>query len=145
VVEQIADTAADGADEMEAIAPQAGKIEPSLSTEADEEATMPHLAAEASATRAPRRAQAEPAKPEDLVIIEGIGPKIAGLLQKAGINTFARLATTDVSQIRQILQEAGLANIADPATWPEQAQLAADGNWEALKSLQENLKAGRRA
>jgi large subunit ribosomal protein L21 len=33
--------------------------------------------------------------------------------------------------------------LADPGTWPEQAELAADGNWDALKKLQDALNAGK--
>jgi predicted flap endonuclease-1-like 5' DNA nuclease len=68
---------------------------------------------------APPRAAEVPA-PDDLQRIEGIGPKISGLLQAAGIT------------------------IADPATWPEQARLAAAGRWDELEILQEELKGGRR-
>jgi predicted flap endonuclease-1-like 5' DNA nuclease len=85
-----------------------------------------------------------PAVPDDLKRIEGIGPKISGLLQASGITTFAQLAASDASQIRAILNEAGIT-IADPNTWPEQAGLAAAGKWEALKALQARLKGGRRA
>src|SRR3990172_8519724 len=38
---------------------------------------------------------ASPPAPDDLAVIEGIGPKIAALLQGAGITTFAELAETD--------------------------------------------------
>jgi hypothetical protein len=31
----------------------------------------------------------------------------------------------------------------DPTTWPEQAKMAADGNWDELKTLQDNLKGGK--
>jgi hypothetical protein len=34
--------------------------------------------------------------------------------------------------------------LAHPATWPEQAALAATGEWEALEALQAKLKGGRR-
>lgn len=81
---------------------------------------------------------------DDLTRIEGIGPKIAGLLRKAGITTYAQLAETDVERLRQILDEARLLQIADPTTWPEQARLAAEGRWEELKALQDELKGGRR-
>jgi len=96
------------------------------------------------ATRSPHAVAIESTSPDDLVIIEGIGPKISALLQANGINTFARLATTELGQIEQLLQQAGLRNIANPATWPEQAQLAADGKWDELKALQAELKGGRR-
>ncbi len=86
-----------------------------------------------------------PAKPDDLKRIEGIGPKIAELLNEAGITTFAQLAATDVETLRQILVKAGRRfALASPETWPEQAALAARGEWEALAQLQDSLKGGRR-
>jgi NADH-quinone oxidoreductase subunit I len=88
---------------------------------------------------------AAPAEPDDLERIEGIGPKIAGVLQEAGIVSFAQLADTDVDRIKQILQDADpkLLNLADPTTWPKQARLAATGKWDALLKWQERLKAGQ--
>ncbi|MBN1221543.1 MAG: DUF4332 domain-containing protein [Anaerolineae bacterium] len=85
-----------------------------------------------------------PVEPDDLTVIEGIGPKISGLLQAAGVTTLAQLAETDVAQIRQILEDAGLIRLADPTTWPEQAKLAAAGDWQALQKLQDELQGGRR-
>jgi len=94
---------------------------------------------------APPPAAATPAPtPDDLKRIEGIGPKIAGLLQAAGITTFAQLAASDVSRLEQILSGAGLA-MTDPSTWSEQASLAAAGKWGELQALQDRLKGGRRA
>ena len=83
-------------------------------------------------------------EPDDLKVIEGIGPKISSLLQAAGIMTFAHLASTDVSRLKQIIAEAGLSALADPTTWPEQATLAAAGKWDELQALQDTLKGGRR-
>jgi ribosomal protein L30 len=80
---------------------------------------------------------------DDLEVIEGIGPKIAGVLREAGINSFAELAATDSERLAEILQEANL-RLASPETWAEQAQLAAASDWEGLKQLQERLKGGRR-
>ena len=82
--------------------------------------------------------------PDDLKLIEGIGPKIDGLLKDAGISTFAQLAAADVSRLREILSGARF-RIADPTTWPEQAGLAAEGKLDELKALQERLSAGRKA
>ncbi len=86
-----------------------------------------------------------PPAPDDLKLIEGIGPRIASVLAGAGITTFAQLGATDVSRLKQILAQAGLAALADPATWPEQAALAAAGKLDELKVLQGQLKGGRRA
>lgn len=81
--------------------------------------------------------------PDDLTRIEGIGPKISSLLQAAGITTFAQLAATDVDRLEQILTDADLGALTDPKTWPEQARLAAAGEWDRLEVLQDELKGGR--
>ena len=95
----------------------------------------------------PPAVEVEMEEPDDLQRIEGIGPKIASVLQAAGIATFARLADTDTEQIEQILEQADprLLRLADPSSWPEQARLAADGEWEALEALQAARKGGRQA
>ncbi len=85
-----------------------------------------------------------PATPDDLKRIEGIGPKISSLLNAAGIATFRQLAITDVARLRQILADANLSRLADPETWPDQAALAAAGDWAGLETLQSQLKGGKR-
>lgn len=85
-----------------------------------------------------------PAKPDDLTIVEGIGPKINSILQGAGITTFRHLADTPVSRLQEIMLNANL-RIADPTTWPEQAALAAAGKMDELQVLQDGLKGGRKA
>jgi len=97
----------------------------------------------AAAAVAPAPARPAPPAPDDLERIEGIGPKIAGLLQAAGITTFTQLATADLGRLKQILSDAGI-RIADPTTWAEQARLAAAGKWNELQALQDKLKGGRR-
>lgn len=79
---------------------------------------------------------------DNLEVIEGIGPKIAGVLREAGIVTFTQLAKEEPENIRVILAKAGI-RLVDPASWPEQAKLAAEGNDEGLKALQDLLNAGR--
>ena len=83
-----------------------------------------------------------PSQPDDLKKIEGIGPKVAGLLNEKGITTFAQLAETPVEKLDEILDAAKL-QMMNPASWPQQAQLAANGEWEALQELQKNLTGGR--
>jgi predicted flap endonuclease-1-like 5' DNA nuclease len=82
---------------------------------------------------------------DDLKKIEGIGPKIAGLLNDAGINTFADLSKASEKQLADVLQEAGARfRLAKHDTWQEQAKLAADGKMDELKKMQEELKGGKR-
>ena len=113
-----------------------------------EEAPAEEVVEEATAEEAAPEpvAEAAPAPVDDLKKIEGIGPKIASILNEAGINTFAALAGSEADKIREILAAAGNRYKAhDPTTWPRQAQLAADGAWDELKALQDDLKGGKEA
>lgn len=83
-------------------------------------------------------------KTDDLKIVEGIGPKIAGLLVDAGINTWSKLSETPVSKIQEVLDAAGPRyKLAKPGTWPQQAGLAAAGKWNELRKLQDELDGGK--
>ena len=87
----------------------------------------------------------KPKKKDDLTKIEGIGPKIAELLNKGGISTFKELSKSKISNLKSILENAGPKfQMHDPSTWTEQAALAADGKWNKLKTLQDNLDGGKR-
>ena len=86
-----------------------------------------------------------PPEPDDLKKIEGIGPKIASILNDHDIWTYEQLAATGVSRLQAILDEAGPRyRIANPESWPEQARFAAAGDQDGLKKLQDALVAGRR-
>jgi len=87
---------------------------------------------------------AAPAKPDNLTKIEGIGPKIAGILNDGGISTFAQLASTDPKSIKTMLEKAGPRfQMHDPGSWPKQSKLAADGKWAELEKLQDELDGGK--
>ncbi|AOW20868.1 50S ribosomal protein L21 [Urechidicola croceus] len=92
---------------------------------------------------AAKKAAPKAAKADDLRKVEGIGPKIAGIFAEAGIDTFAKLGKADVEKLKEILAAAGPRYASkNPTTWPQQAQLAADGKWDELKELQDNLNGG---
>jgi predicted flap endonuclease-1-like 5' DNA nuclease len=79
----------------------------------------------------------------DFTVIEGVGPQINDLLHAGGINTFAELADSDPSRIQKILDAAGPRfKIANPGTWPDQANLVTSNRWPALKALQDVLDGG---
>jgi len=82
---------------------------------------------------------------DDLTVIEGIGPKIQMLLNQYGIFSYRHLAEADVVRLKEILSTAGpqLA-MHDPGTWPSQASLAANDQWDTLKSVQGFLKGGKK-
>ena len=67
------------------------------------------------------------------------------LLNQFGVRTYRQLADTPVERLREILTNAGpqLA-MHDPGTWPSQANLAANDQWDALKSIQGFLKGGKK-
>ena len=90
-------------------------------------------------------AKAKSNENDDLKKIEGIGPKIAELLNAAGISTFAELAKAKLATLQGVLDAAGSRyKMHDPGTWAKQAKLAADGNWEKLAAWQEELKGGKK-
>jgi len=81
---------------------------------------------------------------DDLKKIEGIGPKIEGLLNAGGIHTWSKLSTTEVSVLKGILSAAGPRyQMHDPGSWPRQAKLAANGEWDKLEKLQDELLGGK--
>ena len=83
-------------------------------------------------------------KQDDLNIIEGVGPKIAEILDGAGISTWAQLAMTSPYRLREILDAGGSQfKSHDPETWPKQAGLAADEKWDELQKLQDELDGGK--
>ncbi|MBT8231100.1 MAG: hypothetical protein HKO66_02815 [Saprospiraceae bacterium] len=83
-------------------------------------------------------------KQDDLKAIEGIGPKIEGLLHDAGINTWRALSQTSVERLNGILEAAGPRyQLADPGSWPKQAEYAANADWDGLEKYQNYLDGGR--
>ena len=80
-------------------------------------------------------------KPDDLKVIEGIGPNITSVLNESGIRSFTQLAVTKVIILESILKEANI-RLANPSTWPEQAALAAEGKWDELQTLKDELQGG---
>lgn len=80
----------------------------------------------------------------DLTVVEGIGPKIADVLLAAGIKTWWQLHQTDVSVIADALAEAGPRfQVHDPVTWPQQGGMLARGEWQAFKTLTDQLQGGK--
>jgi len=81
---------------------------------------------------------------DDLTKIEGVGPKVAKVLNEAGISSFADLAGAKAADVQKALDAAGL-QMMDPKGWISQAKLAAKGDWEGFEKLQGELKGGRKA
>lgn len=83
-------------------------------------------------------------KKDDLKVVEGIGPKIEGLCNAAGIYSFSDLAKASADTLKGILNDAGSRfQMHDPTTWPAQSAMARDGKWDELKVWQDELNKGR--
>lgn len=81
---------------------------------------------------------------DDLKVVEGVGPKIEELLKNAGIYSYVTLATTTSAAIENILSAAGdRFRMHNPGTWPAQSSLAAQGRWDELNILKEQLDGGK--
>jgi len=91
------------------------------------------------------KAKTKKAAKDDLKKIEGVGPKIAGLLNADGIHTFKDLSKASQKKLKGILEAAGSRyKMHNPSTWPAQAKLAAKGEWEKLGTLQTELSGGKK-
>ncbi|MGB3545877.1 MAG: hypothetical protein WBA17_02825 [Saprospiraceae bacterium] len=81
---------------------------------------------------------------DDLRVVEGVGPKIEGLLNAAGITSWRGLADADQDFVQGILDEAGPRyRMHSPGTWAKQAALAAEAKWGELEQLQGELDGGK--
>ncbi|MBW8199552.1 30S ribosomal protein S2 [Flagellimonas abyssi] len=112
----------------------------------DKEEDAPKKEKKSSEEKSAKKAEAAPkkeVKADDLTKIEGIGPKAAEALVESGITTYAELAKADADDIKETLTEASstLAHL-DPTSWPKQAKMAADGEWDELKEWQDSVKGG---
>ena len=77
---------------------------------------------------------------DDLTLLKGISPKVEILLKDAGIFAYIGLATSSADTIKKILlAEDPAYSVYDPTTWPRQAMLAAQGQWENLKNLKDSI------
>ncbi len=135
-------------DEVAGTKPKAAKKEKEAAVVAEEPAKKvapkketAAVAEEPAKKEAPKKAKKEVA--DDLTKVEGIGPKISEVFHSAGITSFAELAGKSEEDLKTILAEAGSRYASkNPASWPKQAKMAADGKWDELKVWQDNTKAG---
>jgi len=83
-------------------------------------------------------------KNNNLKIVEGIGPKIEGILNKAGYITWKDLVNADLDTLQNIMHDAGPRyRIHSPRTWQQQIQLCMDKNWQGLIDFQQKLYANK--
>jgi large subunit ribosomal protein L17 len=112
-------------------------------TQTTHESPAIEVQSETETVRAAEAVVAAAVQPDDLTVIEGIGPKVDQLLQAAGIQTYAQLAEASTESLKAILEPAGL-RMMDPSSWSEQARLLSRGDMEAFQELVKRLRGGRK-
>jgi predicted flap endonuclease-1-like 5' DNA nuclease len=99
--------------------------------------TIVQQAAPSTSTAVPPISRAT-TKRDDLLIIEGIGPKSKEALYKGGITSFEQIANLTPDDLYRIVKiEGGVNLVNDTKTWPKQARLLADGK---MKEFEEYVK-----
>lgn len=81
---------------------------------------------------------------EDISVIEGIGPKTVEILKAAGYDSFGKIAAKTVEELQEIVKSGGGRVTASISTWPEQAILLANGEFEKFETLAAELDGGVR-
>lgn len=101
-------------------------------------APLPPVVQLARRLDAARAAGFSPRCCDDLLVLQGMGARIALLLRAAGFGSYAALAAAKPRQLRALVD---LDDSPWPDTWPGQAALAAAGQWDTLRQLQDKLTA----
>lgn len=94
--------------------------------------------------QAAKEALGKAVKFNDLSLIEGIGPKIRSLFHNFEIISWQTLSETSVAKCQEVLDSGGdRYKVHDPASWPMQAKMAAEGKWKDLAKWQHDHKHGK--
>ncbi len=86
-----------------------------------------------------RRDDDAQAEPDNLTKINGIGAVFETMLNDAGIRSYATLARASVAELEAIIEASGRSRPGRLETWPQQAELAAKGDWDGLKRFVDQL------
>jgi len=86
-----------------------------------------------SKTAKPKAASAA-GSPDDLTQINGIGPRLASVLEASGVTTYAQLEHMSAEELRGIIAASGALTPPSLESWPTQASYAERGDWEGLAS-----------
>jgi predicted flap endonuclease-1-like 5' DNA nuclease len=107
---------------------------------APEETAAPVEEAAPVAAAAPTEARAD-----DLTQLVGIGPRASAALAAAGVTTYTALAELNEPQVRRALHDSDMTPPANVGTWPMQASLASQGDWQGLMKYNNRAAASRPA
>jgi predicted flap endonuclease-1-like 5' DNA nuclease len=100
-------------------------VEPHVKEVGEVEPAPPAVVEQHPATYAPMveaSASTATVTPDDLTIINGIGPKMQTALQAAGYDSFAKIAAASPDALRAAVQAAGMRLAPTIDTWPDQAK-----------------------
>ena len=86
-----------------------------------------------------RRDDEADAARDDLTRINGIGAVFQTVLNDAGIRSYADLAQATVADLEAIIEASGRSRPGRLETWPQQAALAAKGDWDGLSRYVDEL------
>ncbi|PUB27161.1 helix-hairpin-helix protein [Promicromonospora sp. AC04] len=99
-----------------------------------------NAAAQAAAkTDAPQAAET----PDNLRVIEGIGPKIEKALKAAGYATYAKIAGASEDELREAVASQGIKFAPSASSWADQAQYLVDSDADGLEEYQDYLVGGQ--
>jgi predicted flap endonuclease-1-like 5' DNA nuclease len=108
-------------------------MQASYAQKGDWQGLMKHNAKASKAKPATQRAATAVAeRPDDLTQLNGIGPRIASILNDGGITTYAELEHANTGELRQIIATGGALPPSSLESWPTQASYAARGDWSGL-------------
>ena len=108
-------------------------MQASLASKGDWQGLMKYNNQAARSRPAPQKAPAAAAEPsDDLTQLNGIGPRIASILNDGGITSYNQLQHANTGELRQIIATGGALPPASLESWPTQATYAAKGDWAGL-------------
>jgi predicted flap endonuclease-1-like 5' DNA nuclease/uncharacterized membrane protein len=108
-------------------------MQASLASKGDWQGLMKYNNQAARSRPAPQQAAVAVAEPsDDLTQLNGIGPRIASILNDGGITSYNQLQHANTGELRQIIATGGALPPASLESWPTQATYAAKGDWSGL-------------
>ena len=131
--------AADDPDDAAAAPGTGSPVSPTGSGPAGSDASASAGSSPAGSSADEHDGEADEDDEDELERVEGIGPRIATALRKAGIHTYRELAATDAATLQAALAASGLRFTPSLPTWSRQAALLADGDEAGFLELTRTL------
>jgi hypothetical protein len=78
-------------------------------------------------------------RPDDFTRLWGVGAKAEAALRAAGVLIFEQLAEFSSTELAKLVGETGL-RARHLSSWPAQARMAAQGNWDGVNAIRHSLR-----